>query len=59
MLSNSKCEKVRKLVNKGRKVLSSECVLNESIEASLHEGLNMKWIESKKDEKGNESKEEL
>ena len=57
--SDSKYEKVRKLMNKRRKALTSKCMLNKSIEASSHKGFKIKWIENKKDKEGNETKEEL
>ena len=46
-------------MNKGKKVLTSKCMLNKSIEASLYDVFKIKWIENKKDKEGNKSKEEL
>ena len=56
---NSKYEKVRKLMNWSRQILSSKCMLNKSIETSLCEGFKIKWIENRKDEEDNEHKREL
>ena len=58
-LSNSKYEKLRKLMNKGGKALSSKFILNKLIEISLCKGFKIKWFENKKDKEGNECKEEL
>lgn len=41
-LSNTKFEKIKKFMNKGKYVISSKHVINQNINTSLHEGSKTK-----------------
>ena len=58
-LSNTKFEKVRKLMNKGKKIMSSKHMTNKNMNTPLYEGFKIKWVEKRKNSDGNEHEEEL
>ena len=47
-LSNAKFERVRKLMNKGKEIISSKCMIDKNMNMSFYKGFKTKWVEKRK-----------